>query len=117
MKSDYSYSPAIYNSFPWPEMTKAQEEKIEELAQEILDVRVTFSGNTLEDLYDRDGMPPALRKAHEKLDKAVDRLYRRSGFRFERERVELLFQLFEKTAAPLDTTVAAASRRKKRIRS
>jgi len=112
LESRYSYAPAVYNSFPWPNMNAAQEQKIEELAQAILDVRDSFKGQTLEDLYDRDGMPPALRKAHEKLDGAVDRLYRKSGFRFERERVELLFQLFEKAAAPLDNTAAPVKGRR-----
>lgn len=106
LESRYSYAPAVYNSFPWPEMTAAQEKKIEELAQLVLDARLTFKDKNLEDLYDPDSMPPALRKAHENLDKAVDKLYRRSGFRFERERVELLFQLFEKSSAPLDTTLS-----------
>ena len=43
----------------------------------------------------------ALRRAHRALDRAVDRLYRRSGFASERERVEHLFALHERTRAPL----------------
>ncbi len=35
---------------------------------------------TLADLYDPDLMPPNLRRAHQALDRAVDRLYRRTGF-------------------------------------
>ena len=46
-------------------------------------------------------MPPNLRKAHQALDRAVDRLYRRSGFASERERVEHLFMLYEKMYTPL----------------
>jgi hypothetical protein len=80
----------------------------------VLDARESFAGKSLEDLYDPDSMPPELRKAHDHLDKAVDRLYRRSGFRFERERVELLFELFEKGAAPLDTTAAVTNGRRRR---
>lgn len=102
MKSDYSYAPAVYNSFPWPELTDSKIKNIEELAQAVLDARDSYPDDTLEVLYDTDNMPPRLRKAHEALDGAVDKLYRRSGFRFERERVEHLFQLFEKTAAPMD---------------
>jgi hypothetical protein len=113
LKSDYSYSPSIYNSFPWPEMTPAKAQQIEGLAQAVLDARAGFQNLTLEDLYDRDSMPPVLRRAHEALDRAVDRLYRRSGFRFERERVEHLFQLFEKEAAPLDATLTAKPRRRR----
>ena len=113
LKSDYSYSPSIYNSFPWPEMAPAKAQQIESLAQAVLDARAGFPNLTLEDLYDRDSMPPVLRRAHDALDRAVDRLYRRSGFRFERERVEHLFQLFEKEAAPLDATLAARPRRRR----
>jgi len=119
LESRYSYAPAVYNSFPWPEMTDNQRMAIERAAQGVLDARESFADKSLEDLYDTDSMPPALRRAHDTLDKAVDRLYRRSGFRFERERVELLFQLFEKDAAPLDTTVVneSSGRRPRKPRS
>jgi hypothetical protein len=113
LESRYSYAPAVYNSFPWPEMNDRQKQNIEELAQGVLDARESFAGKSLDDLYDPDSMPPKLRKAHDLLDNAVDRLYRRSGFRFERERVELLFALFEKGAAPLDTTTATNGRRRR----
>jgi len=46
-------------------------------------------------------MPPDLRKAHHKLDDAVDALYKRGGFASDRERVEHLFMLYEKLADPL----------------
>jgi len=32
------------------------------------------------DLYDPEGMPPALVKAHQELDKAVDQAYRKEPF-------------------------------------
>lgn len=113
LKSDYSYSPSIYNSFPWPVLTDAQKSNIEKLAQAVLDVRATFKDTNLETLYDRDSMPPVLRKAHDALDQAVDRLYRRAKFKFERERVEHLFDLFNKESAPLDTTEQPAPRKRK----
>lgn len=101
LKSDYSYAPAVYNSFPWPKMTVDQEEEISKKAQEVLDARESFEGANLDILYDRDSMPPSLRKAHENLDKAVDRLYRKAPFKFERERVEHLFSLYEAENTPL----------------
>ena len=58
-----------------------------------------------------DLMPPNLRRAHQALDRAVDRLYRKGGFASERERVEHLFMLYEKMRAPLE---ASAKRRPKR---
>ena len=116
MESRYSYAPAVYNSFPWPDISDAQKKNIEKLSQSVLDVRDSFKGINLETLYDRDSMPPALRKAHDALDQAVDRLYRRGKFRFERERVEHLFELFNKEAAPLDTTEEPKPRRKKKVK-
>lgn len=38
-------------------------------------------------------MPPKLLKAHEVLDKAVDKLYRKEGFKSDIERVVHLFEL------------------------
>ena len=68
---------------------------------ERLKARAMFPNSPLDVLYDRDAMPPALRKAHRVLDRAVDRLYRRTGFGSERERVEYLFMLYEKLQTPL----------------
>ena len=100
LKSDYSYSPSIYNSFPWPNMNDKQQKAVEDCTQAALDKRLLFAGKSLDDIYDVDSMPPELRKAHDDLDRTVDRLYRRGEFRFERERVELLFDLFENLLCP-----------------
>lgn len=113
LKSDYSYAPAIYNTFPWPEET-TQQTKISQFAREVLDVRVTFENTPLDVLYDPDAMPPILRRAHLKLDKAVDRLYRKKPFDFERERVEHLFGLYEKKTAPIEATANSKPRRRKK---
>ena len=112
LESRYSYAPSVYNSFPWPDASGAQRGAIEALAQAVLDTRERFAGATLEVLYDPDTMPPALRKAHAALDRAVDRLYRRAPFRFERERVEYLFGLFEASAVPLAPTAKRAPKRR-----
>jgi hypothetical protein len=59
MKSDYSYSNTIvYNNFPWPEVTKEQEERISQTAQAILDARALYPDSSLADLYDELTMPP-----------------------------------------------------------
>ncbi|WP_247969095.1 DNA methyltransferase [Bradyrhizobium sp. 195] len=101
LKSDYSYAPAVYNSFPWPELTDTDKQRIETLTKAIISARERFSDSSLDDLYGADSMPPALRRAHEALDGAVDKLYRKSPFAYERERVEYLFQLYERTLLPL----------------
>lgn len=110
LKSDYRYSIGIvYNTFPWPEADETQRAKIGTLAQAVLDARAAHPGATLADLYDPHLMPADLRKAHRDLDAAVDRLYRREPFDSDRARVEHLFALYEKLAAPL----IAASRAKR----
>ena len=114
MKSDYMYSVGIvYNNFPWPEASDAAKEKVRKLAQGVLDARAKFPDATLADLYDATLMKPELRKAHRKLDVAVDALYKRGGFESDRERVEHLFRLYEKLVAPL-TASAGKKKRTKR---
>lgn len=75
LKSDYSYSPAVYNNFPWPTPTDEQKAKIEQTAQAILDARDLYPDASLADLYDPATMPPELVKAHQQNDKAVMRAY------------------------------------------
>ena len=48
-------------------------------------------------------MPPALVKAHNELDKAVDLAYRPQPFLSEAKRMEFLFELYEKYTADLFT--------------
>ena len=105
LKSDYRYSIGlVYNTFPTPP-GDADLSKLEPLAQAVLDARAAHPEATLADLYDPDLMPPDLRRAHQALDRAVDGLYRRTGFASERERVEHLFALYEKMRAPLEARV------------
>lgn len=100
LESRIQYSPGlVYNTFPFP--PAADLSKLEPLAQAVLDARAGHSGATLAGLYDPDLMPPDLRSAHAALDRAVDRLYRPAGFASDRERVEHLFALYERMAAPL----------------
>lgn len=95
LKSDYRYSKDIvYNNFIWPEVTDEQKAEIERLAQAVLDARVEFPDASLATLYDPLTMPPVLAKAHKSLDRAVDRLYQKSPFATDAERVALLFQKY-----------------------
>ncbi len=111
LKSDYRYSIGlVYNTFPWPTATSAQRKKVEALAQAVLDARAAHPDATLADLYDPDLMPPDLRRAHRKLDEAVDRLYRRTPFAGDRDRAEHLFGLYERLTAGLLATPAKAKR-------
>ena len=56
---------------------------------------------------------PRHQLTHQALDRAVVRLYRRTGFASERERVEHLFTLYEKMRAPLEAGVRGRRRRRR----
>jgi hypothetical protein len=101
LKSDYRYSGSlVYNNFPWPVApTEKLKLSVEQLAQAILNVREQFPDANYADLYDRNTMPPALVKAHQLLDKAVDQCYRPQPFTTEAKRIELLFELYDKYTA------------------
>lgn len=103
LESRYSYSNTIvYNNYPWPESpTAKQVEAVELAAQGVLDARLQFPESSLADLYDPLTMPPALVKAHQALDKAVDLCYRTQPFPNETKRIEFLFELYEKYTAGL----------------
>jgi hypothetical protein len=53
-----------------------------------------FPNSSLADLYDPLTMPPALVKAHNELDKAVDLAYRPQPFTSEANRMVYLFELY-----------------------
>ena len=114
LKSDYQYSVGVnYNTFPMPPKD-ADLSKLEPFSQDVLDARAAHPSSTLANLYDPLLMPPNLRRAHQALDRAVDRLYKRGGFTSERERIEHLFMLYEKMQTPLELEVQNKSRRRRR---
>lgn len=128
LKSDFRYSASIvYNNFPWPDLPspgadappspasrrgKVLKEKIEAAAQTVLDARAQFSGATLADLYDPLTMPPALLKAHQKLDAAVDKAYGKTGFKSDAERVAFLFERYQALTSLLPVVTGKRSRKK-----
>ncbi len=113
LKSDISYAPSVYNTFPWPALTDADRVRLDGLAQAVLDARAAHPTSSLADLYDPIVMPADLRRAHRTLDQAVDRLYRKAPFDSDRERVEHLFTLYEKMTAGLLASAIKPKRRKK----
>ncbi len=112
LKSDYRYSIGlVYNPFPWPDLTADAKVRLAKLGQAVLDARAKHTQSTLADLYDTTTMPPDLRKAHQALDLAVDRLYRKEPFASDRARVEFLLARYEALTAP---ALALAARKPKR---
>ncbi|MDY6187918.1 MAG: type IIL restriction-modification enzyme MmeI, partial [Campylobacter sp.] len=76
LKSDYRYSKDIvYNNFPFASLDEKDKETLTATAQGILDARAEFSDSSLADLYNPLTMPANLRKAHEKNDQAVLKIY------------------------------------------
>ena len=113
LESRYRYSIGlVYNTFPMPPKG-VDLSQLEPLAQAVLDARATHPDATLSDLYDPDLMPPNLRRAHQSLDRAVDRLYRSKSFSSEHDRVEYLFMLYEKMYAPLATMMQEKPKRRR----
>jgi hypothetical protein len=104
LESRYRYSKDIvYNNYPWPDASEKQKSAVEQAAKGVLEVRAEFPGETLANLYHPLAMPKALRDAHKNLDRAVDRCYRAAPFDSERQRVEYLFDLYQRLIAPLTT--------------
>ena len=115
LKSDFRYSKDIvYNNYPWAENpTDKQIKAIETASQKVLDARLEFPKSSLSDLYDQYAMPPALVKAHNELDKAVDLAYRPQPFTSEANRMVFLFELYEKYTADLFTAETEKKGKKK----
>jgi len=100
LESRYRYSATlVYNTFPWPEASETKRKHIESLAEEVLLIREDYPDKSLADLYDPDKMPAPLLAAHKALDRAVEALYRDRPFRDASERLEHLFNRYEKLIA------------------
>ncbi len=111
LESRYRYSAGIvYNNFPWPQPSEAQQQKIE-AAQAVLDARSQFPQSSLADLYDPLTMPPALVKAHQALDRAVDACYRKAAFTNDAQRVEFLFERYQQLTSLLPTEKKMSKRK------
>ena len=121
LESRYSYSNTIvYNNFPWPgfagePLSDKHRTAIEQAAQGVLDARAQFTSSSLADLYDPRTMPPALLKAHQKLDTAVDAAYQPSGgkktYASDAERVAFLFELYQRITSLLPVTAGKKTRK------
>ncbi len=111
LESRFRYSNTIvYNNYPWPgfagePLSDKHHTAIEQAAQGVLDARDQFADSSLADLYDPLTMPPALLKAHQKLDTAVDAAYQPSGgkksYASDAERVAFLFELYQRITSLL----------------
>lgn len=113
LKSDFRYSPAIYNNFPRPNPSKDQIERIEQTAKDILDARATYTDSSLAELYDNLSMPVELRKAHKANDKAVMEAYGFTSDMTEEDIVAELFKLYEKKVKEVEEAELKAKEEEK----
>ncbi|MBX2909348.1 MAG: hypothetical protein KF706_06930 [Chitinophagales bacterium] len=74
---------------------------IEKAIEKILSVRKSITNCPIGKMYENGKMPPALVKTHIELDKAVDSSYKKATFTSDTNRMEFLFELYEKYTAEL----------------
>lgn len=104
LETRYRYSAKLcYNTFPFPNIDKKQQENLNQYVFDILDARANHPGKTLAWMYDEKTMPSDLKKAHEALDEAVEKCYRLQPFNSDSERLEYLFKLYEKMISEEET--------------
>jgi hypothetical protein len=102
IKTDYRYSSTLgWNTFPVPVLTDQNKSDLDGCAKDILLAREAHYPATLADLYDPDVMPEDLRRAHERNDEVLERIYIGRRFRNDTERLEKLFDLYTKMTATL----------------
>lgn len=93
IKSDLRFSSTLtWNTFPVPELDATARSAIIAAGQKVLAARERHPERSLEDHYNPLAMDPALVKAHDALDREVDRAFGASRkLSNERQRLELLF--------------------------
>lgn len=100
LETRYRYSNTLgWNTFPIPTLTEQNKVDLTACAEEILLARENHFPATIADLYDPDAMPDDLRRAHEKNDEVLERIYVGRKFKNDTERLEKLFDLYTKMTA------------------
>lgn len=96
LKTDYRYSAKLcYNTFPFPPITEKDKQNISAYVFAVLDERSKFPEKTMAWLYNPETMPKDLKKAHQELDLAIERIYRLRPFESDAERLEFLFKMYD----------------------
>ena len=97
LETRYRYNISlVYNNFPFASLDDKDKETLTATAQGILDARAEFGDCSLADLYNPLTMPANLRKAHEKNDQAVLKIYGIDKTATPSDIVKELFTRYEK---------------------
>lgn len=83
-----------WNTFPVPKLTEKNKEDLARCAEDILLAREAHFPATIADLYDPDNMPENLRRAHDRNDEVLERIYIGRRFKNDTERLEKLFEFY-----------------------
>lgn len=97
LKSDLRFSSTlVWNTFPVPELSDKDKASIIAAGEKILEVRHSNPDMSLADLYNHYVMKSELRKAHENLDRVVDKAFGATRkLTSEAQRLELLFKRYQ----------------------
>jgi hypothetical protein len=101
LKSDYRFSNTIvWNNLPLPEVSPELRERIIEAGKNIEQVRAQYPDESLASLYSALGMHPDLIKAHEQLDRLVDKAFgAEKPCHTAEERLTILFARYQELTA------------------
>lgn len=100
LETRYRYSNTLgWNTFPVPLLTEQNKTELTACAENILLAREAHFPATIADLYDPETMPENLRRAHERNDEVLERIYIGRRFKNDTERLEKLFELYTKMTA------------------
>ena len=95
LKTDFRYSNTLgWNTFPVPTLTDKNRADLTRCAEDILLARETHFPATIADLYDPETMPEDLKRAHDRNDETLERIYVGRRFKNDTERLEKLFDLY-----------------------
>lgn len=117
MRTDFSYSNTLgWNTFPIPKLTENNKADLARCAEDILLAREHHFPASIADLYDPAAMPEDLRRAHDRNDEVLERIYIGRRFKNDSERLEKLFDLYTKMSASDPGPNSKSKRRSKTIK-
>lgn len=94
-----------WNTFPIPDIDVSTRTDIVQVGQGVLDARELYPDRSLADAYNPLAMAPALVKAHNELDRVVDRAFGAPRkLTSDEQRLELLFNIYSEKAESVKTT-------------
>jgi len=100
MRTDYRFTNTLcWNTFPVPAFTEQNKADLSRCAEDILLAREAHFPATIAKLYEPETMPDNLRKAHERNDETLERIYIGRRFKNDTERLEKLFEFYTQMTA------------------